>query len=201
MSEQTVDGRTARRERNREEVVEAALTLVDEGELDPSIEQLTKRSGLSARSIFRYFDGLDDLRRAVIRRHFERIRPMLEVPSPGDGPLDERIRRFVEARIKVNDAISGPARTARLRAPYAPIIADDIREYRQVLEAQVRKHFGPELKARSRAEAEDLVALIDVIVSFDGWDLLVNEHSRSRSQVRRAWTYALTQLLAKPARA
>jgi AcrR family transcriptional regulator len=200
MTARTVDGRTARRERNRQEVVEAALTLVDEGELDPSIEQLTKRSGLSARSIFRYFEGLDDLRRAVIRRHFERIRPLLEVPNPGDGPLDQRIRRFVETRLKVNEAVSGPARTARLRAPYAPVIADDIREYRQVLEAQVRQHFAPELKARSRAEAEDLVALIDVIVSFDGWDLLVNEHSRSKPQVRRAWTYALTQLLGKPAR-
>src|SRR5579862_8464887 len=112
MTEQTVDGRTARRERNRQEVIEAALTLVDEGEMDPSIDQLTKQSGLSARSIFRYFDGLDDLRRAVIRRYFERFRPLLEVPNPGEGPLDERIRRFVEARLKVNDAVSGPARTA-----------------------------------------------------------------------------------------
>lgn len=200
MTQQTVDGRTARRERNRQEVVEAALTFVDEGQLDPSVEQLTMRSGLSARSIFRYFEGLDDLRRAVIRRHFERIQPLLQIPNPGEGPLDQRIRSFVDARLKVNEAMAGPARTARLRAPYAPVIADDIHQYRQVLEGQVRQHFAPELKARSRAEAEDLVALIDVIMSFDGWDLLVNEHSRSRSQIRRAWTYALTQLLGRPAR-
>jgi TetR/AcrR family transcriptional regulator of autoinduction and epiphytic fitness len=198
MSEQTVDGRTARRERNRQEVVEAALTLIDEGEMDPSIEQLTKRSGLSARSIFRYFDGLDDLRRAVLQRHFQRVQPILSVPEPGRGSLDQRIRRFVETRIRVNEALAGLARTARLRAPYAPVIADDVRRYRQMLEAQVRQHFAPELKARSRSEAEDLVALIDLIVSFDGWDLLVEEHNRSKPQVRRAWTYALTQLLSHP---
>jgi len=200
MTQQMVDGRTARRERNRQEVVEAALTFVDEGELDPSVEELTRRSGLSARSIFRYFEGLDDLRRAVIREHLERIRPMLLIPDLGKGPLDQRIRRFVETRLKVNEAIAGPARTARLRAPYAPFIADDIHQYRKALEAQLREHFAPELKARSRADAEDLVALIDVIVSFDGWDLLVNEHSRSRPQIRRAWTYALTQLLGRPSR-
>ncbi len=198
MTGAVVDGRTARRERNRSEVVEAALALVDEGELDPSIEQLTKRSGLSARSIFRYFEGLDDLRRAVIQRHMERVEALLNnSANGGDAPLDVRIRRFVDLRIKVNETIAGPARTAQLRAPYAPVIADDIRRYRKLLDAQVREHFAPELKARSRAEAEDLVSLIDVIVSFDGWDLMVHEYERSRTQVRRSWTYALERLLSK----
>lgn len=192
-----VDGRTARRDRNREEVVEAALALVDEGELDPSIEQLTRRSGLSARSIFRYFEGLDDLRRAVIRRHFERIEPMLAVPESGQGPLDVRIRRFVDVRIKVNESVAGTARTAKLRAHYAPVIAEDISHYRKVLDAQVRDHFAPELRSRTRAEAEDLVSLIDVIVSFDGWDLMAREQERSRNQIRRAWTLALESLLSR----
>lgn len=191
----SVDGRTARRERNREDVVEAALTLMDEGELDPSIEQLTRRSGLSARSIFRYFEGLDDLRRAVIERHFERVEPLLYGSGTDDGPLEARIRRFVDVRIKVNELLAGPARTAQMRAPYAPVIADDIRRYRKILDGQVRDHFAPEIKARSRAEADDLVALIDVLVSFDGWDLMVSEYGRSRTQVRRAWTSALEALL------
>lgn len=193
----SVDGRTARRERNRSEVVDAALALVDEGELDPSIEQLTKRSGLSARSIFRYFEGLDDLRRAVIQRHFERIEPLVTGPDTDGGPLDVRIRRFVDTRIKVNETIAGTARTARLRAPYAPVIAEDISRYRKVLDAHVREHFAPEIKARSRAEADDLAAVIDVIVSVDGWNLMVSEYDRSRTQVRRAWTYALEALLTR----
>ena len=189
------DGRTARRERNRNEVVEAALALVDEGVEDPSIEQLTERSGVSARSVFRYFEGLDDLRRAVIRRHFERVLPVLESVDPGDGSLDTRIRRFVESRLKFNESIAGPARTAQMRAHFAPVIADDIHEYRRVLDASVRRHFAPELKLRPKAEAEDLTALIDVLVSFDGWDLMTRDHSRSRTQIRRAWTLALESLL------
>lgn len=200
MTQQSMDGRRARRARNRQEVVETALALIDEGQLDPSIEQLTERSGLSARSIFRYFDGLDDLRRAVIREHFERIEPLLEGSKSEKGPLDQRIANFVESRIKINEAMSGPARTARLRAPYAPVIAKDIDRYRKVLETQVRRYFAPELKARSRAEADDLVSVIDVLVSADGWDLLVNHHSRSKSQIRRAWVRSLTQLLGRTAK-
>ena len=189
------DGRTARRERNRNEVVEAALALVDEGVEDPTIEQLTERSGVSARSVFRYFEGLDDLRRAVIRRHFERALPVLESVDAGDGSLDTRIKRFVDSRLKFNESIAGPARTAQMRAHYAPVIADDIQEYRQVLDASVRRHFAPELKVRPKAEAEDLTALIDVLVSFDGWDLMTRDHARSRTQIRRAWTLALESLL------
>ena len=191
----TIDGRTARRDRNRNEVVEAALALVDEGVIDPSIDQLTERSGLSARSIFRYFEGLDDLRRAVIRCHFERVRPILEATDAGDGSLPTRIKRFVEARIKFNESIEGPARTAQARAHFAPVIAEDIQYYRGVLDASVRSHFAPELKTRPKAEAEDLIALIDVIVSFDGWDLLTRDHNRSRNQIKRAWTLALESLL------
>ena len=192
-----LDGRTARRDRNRNEVVEAALALVDEGVMDPSVEQLTERSGLSARSIFRYFDGLDDLRRAVIRSHFERLQPLLDYPDGGNGPLDARIKKFVDSRIRFNESISGPARTAQMRAPFAPVIAEDIQQYRQRLDASVRRYFAPELKRRSKAEAEDLIALIDTLVSFDSWDLLTRDHRRSRTQVRRAWTLALETLLAR----
>ncbi|MDE3206779.1 MAG: TetR/AcrR family transcriptional regulator [Acidobacteriota bacterium] len=193
----TVDGRTARRDRNRNEVVEAALALVEEGVVDPSVDQLTARSGLSARSIFRYFEGLDDLRRAVIRSHFERLRPLLEAPDAGEGDLDSRIKRFVDSRLKFNEAAAGPARTAQVRAHVAPFIAEDIQAFRQVLDASVRRHFAPELKARGRAEAEDLTILINVLVSFEGWDLMVRDHQRSRAQIRRAWTLALHSLLTR----
>lgn len=192
-----IDGRTARRDRNRNEVVEAALALVDEGVMDPSVEQLTERSGLSARSIFRYFEGLDDLRRAVIRSQFERLQPLVESSDAGEGPLEARIKRFVDTRIKFNDSIAGPARTAQMRAHFAPVIAEDIHAFRRILDASVRKHFAPELKRRSRAEAEDLIALIDVMVSFDGWDMLTRDHGRSKTQIRRAWTLALESLLGR----
>lgn len=189
------DGRTARRNRNRDEVVQAALDMLEEGVSDPSIEQLTARSGLSARSIFRYFDGLDDLRRAVIRSHFERMRPLLETADAGEGPLDARIRRFVDSRIRFNESMTGPARTASMRMHAAPVIADDLREYRRVLDTSVRRHFGAELKTHPKAEADDLIALVHTLVSYDAWALLTADHARSRTQVRRAWTLALERLL------
>ncbi len=190
-----IDGRSARRSRNRDVVIESALALVAEGDDDPSVERLTAHSGLSARSIFRYFDGLDDLRRAVIARNFERVSPLLEIPEIGKGSLADRITRFVDARVKVNETMAGTARTAYLRAPYVPVIAEDIARYRKLLDATVRQHFAPELKKKSKAEADDLVSVIDVIASFDSWDIMTRQHRRTRSQIKRSWTAALESIL------
>lgn len=191
----TVDGRTLRRERNRQEVVDAALALVDEGVVDPSVEQLTARSGLSARSVFRYFDGLDDLRREVIRHHFDRLQKMVDPADAADGPLETRIKRFVDSRVRFNQSVEGTARTALMRAPFSPVIAEDVRGYRQVLDSSVRHHFGPELDAMAKAEAEDLVSVIDVLVSFPSWDQMTTGQGRTKAQVKRAWTVALESLL------
>lgn len=189
-----IDGRSARRARNRDVVIESALALVAEGDDDPSVERLTVKSGLSARSIFRYFDGLDDLRRAVIARNFERVSPLLQVADIGKGSLADRITRFVDTRVKVNETMSGTARTAYLRAPYVPLIAEDIARYRKLLDSTVRQHFAPELKKKSKAEGDDLVSLIDVLVSFDSWDIMTRQHRRSRSQIKRSWAAGLEAL-------
>lgn len=189
------DGRTARREANRARVVEAMLELVDETGLDPAVEQVVERSGISERSIFRYFDGLDDLRRAVIRRNFERVEPLLPVERIGEGPLDDRIARFVETRLRVCEAIAGPARVSRRNAPYQPLVAAEIARSRRALGEQVRAHFAPELRARTKAEADDVEVVIDVLLSADAWDQLSTDHGRSRAQIRRAWTRALLAVL------
>ena len=68
VEETTVDGRSLRRQRNRDAVVEAAFELIGERRTTPTIDEVAERSGLSARSVFRYFDDTDDLISAVIRR-------------------------------------------------------------------------------------------------------------------------------------
>ncbi|HRE00682.1 MAG TPA: TetR family transcriptional regulator, partial [Ilumatobacteraceae bacterium] len=64
-----VDGRRGRRDRNRDAVVDALLTLYHDGVLEPSADAIAEQAGLSARSLFRYFDDLDDLQRAAVERH------------------------------------------------------------------------------------------------------------------------------------
>ena len=57
----SVDGRNLRRQRNRQAIVNALLELYEEGRIDVSASLIVERAGLSERSLFRYFDDLNDL--------------------------------------------------------------------------------------------------------------------------------------------
>jgi AcrR family transcriptional regulator len=192
---EVIDGRSARKDRNRTAVVEAVLDLMDEGDLDPSVDEITRTSGVSQRSVFRYFEGLDDLRRAVVEYHFERIEPLLHIPSADEGDLESRTKRFVNARIKLYEYAPNATRVAWARAAYSAEVAQDAQNFRDQMDEQIQASFGPELSRLKAAEAADVTALIAAVVSFDAWDQLVFAHQRSAALVRRAWTKGITALL------
>ncbi len=191
-----VDGRRARRERNRTAVVDAVFALIEEDRATPTVEAIAERAGVSISSVFRYFENLDDLHRQTIEHHFARVAPLFAVPSIGRGGRDDRVARLVDARLDLYEAIAPVARVARARALDAPRIAHSLADARSLLAAQVREHFTPELAVLTPARADDRVAAIDALTSFEAWDLLGSVHGRSRTQVRRTWTAALDALTA-----
>ena len=60
------DGRTERRDDNILLALRTAQCLFDEGMLVPSIEDVAKRSGLSPRSLYRYFEDRQTMVRQAI---------------------------------------------------------------------------------------------------------------------------------------
>lgn len=192
----SIDGRRARRARNRDAVVESVFALIAEEGSTPTVEAIAARAGVSVSSIFRYFDSLDDLHQQTIEHHFDQVAPLFSVPSIGEGDRDERIARYVDARLRLYEAIAPVARVARSRAVDAPRIAEGLTAARTQMARQARTHFAPEVTARTPARADDLVALIDSTTSFESWDLLTTTHARTAAQVRRAWTSALALLTA-----
>lgn len=189
------DGRRLRRERGREAVIDALYDLLAEG-TTPTTDALVARSGVSLSSIFRYFASIDDLQRQAIDRHFERSAGLFEVPAIGEGEQADRIRRWVDARLTLYEAIAPIGRLARARAHDHQLLADTLRAARRRFAEQAADHFAPEVAARTRAQGDDLVAIISSLTSFEAWDLLTTGEGRSRAQLRRAWASALAALLA-----
>ncbi|MBV8463124.1 MAG: helix-turn-helix transcriptional regulator, partial [Acidimicrobiales bacterium] len=70
------DGRRRRRLTNRGTVVDALLDLYREGNLRPSTDEIAERAGLSPRSLFRYFEDVDDLAGAAVNRAQLRALPV-----------------------------------------------------------------------------------------------------------------------------
>ena len=191
------DGRRARRDRNRAAVIEAVYGLLAEGARTVATEAVAERAGVSVSSVFRYFDGLDDLLDQTIEAHLRRMAPLLEVDGLGEGTRTERLERLVDARLRLYEAIAPVARTARARAIELPPVAERLAEVRRRLRDQLRAQLAPELAARPRPAAEDLLDAVDALTSFESWDLL-GASGRSARRIRRAWVAGLDALTAAP---
>ena len=184
------DGRHQRRERNREAVIDALLTLFEEGTYQPSSDEIAERAGISSRSLFRYFDDIDDLNRAAVERELASAQPMLELHLDASASTSEKIERVVTKRIELWEAIEPAARAARLNRYRRPVIAAQLVEGRAFLRAQLRELFAPELQDRAM-----LLGAIEVLTSFESYELLRIDQKLSRPKTIATLTSALHALL------
>jgi AcrR family transcriptional regulator len=191
-----VDGRRAWRDRNLNAVVDALLDLFSEGNLRPGTDEIAARSGVSRRSVFRYFDDLETLDRAAIDRQQARVAQLIEVPRIGEGSLADRIARLAEQRTRLFEAVGPVALIARLRAPFERVLAEDLQRSRTILKRQVEKQFASELQALARRERISTLAAADVLCSFESYHLLTGAHGLTAKQAGDAMRRGLTALFA-----
>src|SRR5436305_3072835 len=130
---ESLDGRRLRRENNREAVVDALVALFADGIYSPGSAQIAERAGLSPRSLFRYFDDIDDLTQAAIDRQLAAAQPLLDPGIGRDAPLAQRIPAFVEARVSLHEATTPGARAARACAHRNPVVEMQVHESRAFL--------------------------------------------------------------------
>lgn len=196
-----VDGRAARRERNRTAVVEAHLDLLIETGRPPAPDAVAARAGVSVSSLFRYFETLDDLQQRAIDLYFERFGARFAIAAIGEGTAEERLHRFVDARIRLHDEVAPVARHARAQVTHSEPVSARLAEVRATFAEQVRRHFAPELATGPRTEAERRADAIDTLTSFEAFDLLLTGHGRSTREIRQTWMVALRAVLSADAAA
>lgn len=190
------DGRTARRLRNRQAVIDAMIDLVAAGSDLPEPRAVADRAGVSVASVFRYFDGMDDLKDEAIERYFARYAELFRVPHIGQGSLHERITAFADARARLYPAVAPIGRLARARAFGHARMAVAVERARGLFIDQLRRNFAPELERLESGEAAELLASLDALTSFESWDLQHTSHGRSTAQIRDGWINGLGLLLA-----
>jgi AcrR family transcriptional regulator len=190
----TTDGRQLRRERNREAVVEALLDLYRDGNLQPSSEEIAERSGLSPRSLFRYFDDVEDLVRAAIRRQQERAIPLVPIDAGPDAPFETKVTALVEQRFRLFEAVGNAAGVLRLRSPFQPLLAAALSRNRAFLRWQLGTLLAPELAGLGTA-ADSALAAADVVTSFESRHLLLEDQGLTRTQAMAVMVESLLALL------
>jgi AcrR family transcriptional regulator len=189
------DGRTARRDRNRELVLDAVLELFAEHHLLPTAQQAAERSGVSLRSVFRYYEDTDTLGQAAIARHLEHIAPLFEIEGVGEGSFDDRVTRFVDARLRLYRAVAPTARAALVRSPFNPVIARRFEQARDEGRARLEAMFAPELRSLPAARRRSVVAAADTLIQFEAVEHLSRNLGLGPRQVAEVLRTSLTALL------
>lgn len=147
LDEERVDGRNLRRERNIAAVISAVLEMLEEETLTPTIERAAERSGLSLRSVYRYFPDQDSLTQAAIDELWRRGQAEAYLSSIGRGPFEQRVLQFAEMRVRLYERVGPAFRAGRLRAPTCVPIREDLERTRRALSDQFELQFKPEIAA------------------------------------------------------
>ena len=190
-----VDGRTARRDRNSEAVLDTVHDMFVEGNFSPAVEDVAARSGVSLRSVYRYFEDTEALLRLAIERRVGLVERLFVLPAIGQGSLEERIIGLVNHRLVLYAKLGPTVRAAILRAPYSPLLADQVQRPRKLLSDQVEAHFAAEIRALEPVRGRDLIACIDALCEFESMEHLRVHRGLSVPRTRSAMVTGVTALL------
>jgi AcrR family transcriptional regulator len=191
-----IDGRTARRDRNRDAVMDAVIELFTEGHVPPSAPEVAARSDVSLRSVYRYFDDHDDLITTAIGRHVERNEPLFELDTDSSGPLMTRIERLVDARLALYSVVADTVRVAIVRSGDIPVIGEQLAARRKLLRTQTATLFATELASLDAPAAEAVLASVDALTQFEAPEHLRTIGRMSMDAIRSALVISLSRLLA-----
>jgi TetR/AcrR family transcriptional regulator, regulator of autoinduction and epiphytic fitness len=189
------DGRSQRRDRNRAAVIDALLGLYREGVLNPGADEIAARAGISARSVFRYFDDREAMARSAIVRQQEHLAPLFELDATPAMPLPERVESFVASRVRLLEGMGEVGRIARARALRQPVLLTELGRIRRALRGQITQLFAAELDALPPSRRAAMVAAADVLTSWEGYDLMRNDQGLGHDEAAAAIVTALLTLL------
>ena len=190
-----LDGRTARRDRNTEAVLDTVHDMFVEGNFSPAVEEVAARSGVSLRSVYRYFEDTEELLRMAIERRMTLVDELYVLRKLGEGTLPARITALVNHRLVLHGKLGPTVRAVVQRTPYSPQIAAQARRRRTLLSEQVAMQFAPELDALGDPRGPEIAACIDALCEFESVELLRVQRGLTVTRTRQAMITGVTALL------
>lgn len=186
------DGRVARGARTRESIVDALLSLLNEGNPSPGAREIAARADVSVRSVFQHFDDIEALYAELATRQEARIREFLAPVDPA-LPLSERVERIVDMRDAMFALIAPVRRSAAMHrsSRTSKAVRQNLMLLQRAQRNQIEATFPKELDGDERRLLQ-----IDVWLSFETWDQFTSQHGLSRAATRGHLQSLLFSLLA-----
>jgi len=189
------DGRVVRRAENREAALRSGLALFTENNSIPSIEDVAEKSGISVRSLYRYFGDASVMIREATELLIEETRPLALFPHIGEGPLADRIATLVAARFRAFEHARPALRATIVNIATHPELASAQDTTRQRLLLQFNLQFAPELGRLDDDERDYVVQAGSAVSNLEFIDMLVSRHQMPVDTAQLVVCRLLTQVL------
>jgi AcrR family transcriptional regulator len=183
------DGRLARSERSRQQIVDAMLKLIRAGEMNPTAVQVAEAANVSLRTVFRHFEELDGLRMEMSAQMEAEIRPILQEPFKAEdwrGRLGEMLAR----RARLYEHVMPVKIAAGLKRFESAYLMKD---YHRFL-AQERAGLMQVLP-KSIAGNAVLFAAVEMTMSFQAWRRLRQDQGLGAAEAERVMRFTVEKLI------
>lgn len=185
------DGRRLRSEASRGRIVDAMISIVREqgGFGLPPAELIAERAGVGLRTVFRLFEDMDGVYRAMQAVITAEAEPLMQGPPP-TGDVRRDLEAEIERRAKLFELILPLQIAADSQRHRSPALREGrarlIRLQREALLAVT----PPALAARP-----EQMSALELAVSFEAWRRLRTDQDASPDEARRIMTWMALALL------
>jgi AcrR family transcriptional regulator len=166
-----LDGRVARSRRTRAAIVEALVALLEEGNPQPTVEEIASRASVAPRTVFQHYADREALFAAVSAFREGHLQSLMGTIDPA-APLGERIDAIVAQRARVFEWIASVRRGALLMEPFSESVHASLESFRAAKRAELERVFAPEIAARPERERAALACALGAAGSWSAWDAL-----------------------------
>jgi len=185
--------RSPRAERARASIAEALLSLIDEGDLQPTANRIAERAGISLRLIYHHFGDLESLYREASRIQLKRLLERF-VPVPPDLPFDERLTAFVEQRARLYEWQT-PVRRSAMIMEHSSRTLQQARSFgRTAATLEFEKTFATEVAEIPDDRRQVTLDTLAMVAGWPAWDEL-RTSGRTVEEATAALAHGITVLL------
>ena len=189
-----LDGRVARSRRTRTAIVEALVSLLEEGNPQPTVEEIAERASVAPRTVFQHYSDREALFTAVSDAREAHLSALMGTIEPA-APLDRRIDEIVAQRARVFEWIAAVRRGALLMEPFSDSVHAALESFRAAKRDELARVFAAEIAARPEPERPALVAALGVAGSWSSWDALRVQQQLGVEEASAALALTLRALL------
>ena len=187
----TRDGRFARSRATRDKIVTALFDLVRDGDVSPGAARVAETAGVGLRTVFRHFDEMDTLYRAMAEAIERQIMPLMLKPFDATEWRD-RLRELTDRRIEIYETIMPYRISSSIKRFQSAFL---MQGYQRQLELERSSLHA--ILPQTVIDDAPTASAIEVAVSFQSWRRLRHDQGLAVGPARAAIFALLEAMLAR----